>query len=300
MSIKNNTTSLQNLLEMVNNLPNVNEGGSGIELPKLANEGSALDLLSGKELIDSAGNKVTGTFSIDNELSEQDDLIAQIQSVIDTLPEAGGNAESVFLQSKTVTPTTSVQNVIPDDDYDGLSKVTVNAIPNTYVQPKFTKGTTIYTPTTSHQFIAAGTYCTGMQTIEGDANLVADNIKSGVSIFGVSGSYEGSGSSDGGSESNEVCPSLTVISNDVRCDDIFIPQLDGTYKLDQVPMRYGFTLYNVPINKPIILFLYSNFEPAVRDYTNLSILYNGANSNLTFIIKCNSTSPATLELYDND
>lgn len=44
------------------------------------------------------------------------------------------------------------------------------------------------TPGTSNKTIAAGTYLTGAQTIAGDADLIASNIKSGVNIFGVAGS----------------------------------------------------------------------------------------------------------------
>lgn len=56
-----------------------------------------------------------------------------------------------------------------------------------------TKGATTFTPTTTNQTIASGTYLTGVQTIKGDSNLVAGNIKSGISIFGVTGSYSGAG-----------------------------------------------------------------------------------------------------------
>lgn len=58
-----------------------------------------------------------------------------------------------------------------------------------------TKGTATITPTTSNQTIASGTYLTGTQTISGDANLVAGNIKSGTTIFGVTGTYSGGGGS---------------------------------------------------------------------------------------------------------
>lgn len=58
-----------------------------------------------------------------------------------------------------------------------------------------TQGAQTITPSTSAQTIAAGKYLTGAQTIEGDANLVAGNIKDGVTIFGVEGTYEGSGGS---------------------------------------------------------------------------------------------------------
>ena len=50
-----------------------------------------------------------------------------------------------------------------------------------------TKGATTWTPKTSNQTIASGTYLTGTQTIKGDSNLVAANIVSGKSIFGVIG-----------------------------------------------------------------------------------------------------------------
>ena len=52
-----------------------------------------------------------------------------------------------------------------------------------------TKAAATITPGTSNQTIAAGTYLTGTQTIAGDADLVAGNIKSGVNIFGVNGTF---------------------------------------------------------------------------------------------------------------
>ncbi len=44
---------------------------------------------------------------------------------------------------------------------------------------------------------AAGVYATGLVKVAGSANLVAANIKKGVTIFGVTGTYTG-GSSGGG------------------------------------------------------------------------------------------------------
>lgn len=49
------------------------------------------------------------------------------------------------------------------------------------------RGAAAYRPGTADQTIAAGQYLSGAQTIQGDANLRADNIRQGVSIFGVAG-----------------------------------------------------------------------------------------------------------------
>ncbi len=50
------------------------------------------------------------------------------------------------------------------------------------------KAAATYTPTTSDQTIQSGQYLSGAQTVKGDANLQAQYIASGVTIFGVTGS----------------------------------------------------------------------------------------------------------------
>ena len=57
-----------------------------------------------------------------------------------------------------------------------------------------TQAAATITPGTAEKTaVASGTYTTGAVKVAGDANLIASNIKSGVSIFGVAGTYEASG-----------------------------------------------------------------------------------------------------------
>lgn len=88
---------------------------------------------------------------------------------------------NVLTLTKTVSVTPSVTAGYVSAGTAGNSSVSLSATVTT-------KAAATITPGTSNQTIASGTYLTGTQTISGDANLVAGNIKSGVSIFGVAGS----------------------------------------------------------------------------------------------------------------
>ena len=72
-------------------------------------------------------------------------------------------AETVLNQKKSVTPTRSLQRVVNDQGYTGMDEVTVYGVDSSI-----------------------------------DSNIVPSNIKSGVNILGVEGTYAGSGGGGGG------------------------------------------------------------------------------------------------------
>ena len=149
-NIFNNTSNLQALLNIANNLP---EANNGVELPTLINEGSASDLLMDKEFIDSEGKIVIGT-----------------------MPSTAQATPSISIDSNGLITATATQNA---GYVNGGTKSATK-------QLAFQSAKTI-TPTTIDQIIEAGTYCAGAQTIKGDTNLQRKNIKTGVTLFGIKG-----------------------------------------------------------------------------------------------------------------
>lgn len=93
-----------------------------------------------------------------------------------------------------------VEQATPTITVDSSGLITASATQAAGLVPAGTKSVTqqlpvktaqTFVPTTFNQSIPAGAYLTGDQIIQGDGNLVAGNIKNGVSIFGVAGSYKG-------------------------------------------------------------------------------------------------------------
>lgn len=86
----------------------------------------------------------------------EDDAVLNADAITNIAAVASAISPAPNLQDKTVTPTTSKQTITAGSSYDGLGTVTVNAV-----------------------------------TAAIDDNIVAGNIKSGVTILGVTGSYSG-------------------------------------------------------------------------------------------------------------
>lgn len=100
---------------------------------------------------------------------------------------AGGNKVTGNIQAVTATKDGN-RVTVPSGHIASQQVVTVGTA----------KSAATITPGTSDQTIAADTYLSGKQTIKGDANLTAENIKSGVRIFAVTGTFEGSGGGGSG------------------------------------------------------------------------------------------------------
>ena len=198
----------------------------------------------------------------------------------------------------TVTPTLNAQTFHASDaGYQGYSQVTVDGMPNGalktptgsitnstgkvsissgvstsgYIGTNSTKSGSLQlttqaaqtiTPGTTNKTISAYRWLTGTQTIKGDSNLVAGNIKSGTTIFGVTGTYTGSGS---GTTVSTGTLELRAVPGE---SEIWVPRLSGS------SITYGhYTSGNQSISSVILnapFFIYMGLGSAPYIYKDTS------------------------------
>lgn len=126
----------------------------GIILPTLTTPAETSDIRVNKQTIDSNGSIITGT-----------------------LPEVEIATPSITVSSEGLITAQTSQN----------AGIVLSGTKST-TQQLATQSSKIVTPSTAQQTaVSSGKYTTGNIYVAGDSNLVADNIKSGVNIFGVTG-----------------------------------------------------------------------------------------------------------------
>ena len=198
--IANNTEELQELLQLVNELP---EAGSGdpVLQDKTVSPTTAKQTVTPDNGYDGLSSVTVNAMPTAEQATPSVSVSSSGLITASATQTAGyvsagtksGTKQLTTQAAKTITPSRSSQTAVASGVYT-TGAVTVDPIPDTYVQPIAIQAATTYTPTTSNQTIATGTYCFGTQTIEGDPNLLSENIAEGVSIFGVLGSLvSGSG-----------------------------------------------------------------------------------------------------------
>lgn len=193
---------------------------------------SASDVLSGKTFTSSAGLKITGslvpstgTDTSDATASAGDILsgkTAYISSgkVAGSMPMAGSISGQLGVTSGANWSTSDPNRGSGAVSITGVSQTpgytpgfSGNTFSVTVPANRLLKGRTI-TPTTSSQKIAeAEDIAYGSIVVAGDPNLISSNIKSGVSIFGVSGSLvsqSGTNTSDATATASDIAKGKTA------------------------------------------------------------------------------------------
>lgn len=141
---------------------------------------------AGGRLVKESGERMGVKTQIDrisDKVTEQTALIEEIGTILE------GKAAAVpVLQEKTIKPSTAVQEVTPDNGYDGLSKVTVSDIKLQEIMVTPSKFSQLLWPDGGYDGIGGVTVDSVLNC---DANLVPENIADGVRIFGVKGTHKG-------------------------------------------------------------------------------------------------------------
>lgn len=147
---------------------------------------TAGDILSGKTAYVAAG-KVTGTIAS----KSSSNLTASGATVTVPAGYYPSQASKSVATATQATPSITVSSAGLITAKSTQSAGYVSSGTKSATKQLTTQGAQTITPGTSNKTISSGRYLTGTQTIKGDANLVAANIKKGVSIFGVAGTNEG-------------------------------------------------------------------------------------------------------------
>ena len=250
--IEDNTTLLNALKTKAQSLPDGGSSGGDVDLSGVT--AGASDVLYGKVIVGANGLEVVGTMpnkgawnstatsngsvTIPEGYHNGSGKVTVNVASSSTIPSDGNAATSDVRSGKTFysggskktgtmstvtlgTPSIAVSS-------SGLITAEVTHSSSGYVASgtkQATKQMSTFTTTrvtpkaTATTLATAGKYCTSNLVVQGDSNLIAANIKSGVSIFGVTGAYSGGGSYG----------VVTATSSDVSAGYHYVTIADSTF-----------------------------------------------------------------------
>lgn len=248
---------------------------------------TAGDILSGKTAYVAAG-KVTGTIAS----KSSSNLTASGATVTVPAGYYPSQASKSVATATQATPSITVSSAGLITAKSTQSAGYVSSGTKSATKQLTTQGAQTITPGTSNKTISSGRYLTGTQTIKGDANLVAANIKKGVSIFGVAGTNEGEDIVQKVmNEGTAVSTSLDGYSIDVVVGDI----------VHFVIVRHALFAENSDVFY-VKLFVESERDSEKYYHILLADGYNPARSSystVTFYVT-NEGSKVALRAYDQD
>lgn len=154
-------------------------GGGGADLDVIT--AGAGDVLAGKVIVDKEGEPLTGTLALSGNASDAQVLSGQTYYNSDPKTKRTGTMSNRGAVSQALGINGTY--TIPAGYHNGSGKVT---------QSIATMAGQTITPGTSQQTVSSsGKYMTGNVVVNAVSNLTAANIKKGVVVGGVTGTWEG-------------------------------------------------------------------------------------------------------------
>lgn len=189
-NLKTNTTTIQNILETVNALPNAGGGGITPTGTKYITKNGTYNVANYAEANVNVPSTIPASYA---DVSGVTATTADVLSTVKFVPKEGGNPVSGTIPTKSNNDLTPSGATITGPAGYYSSGISKSVATTTKAAPTISKTSTNKLKasyTQSAGYVTSGTVDSNEISASSlDSNLTENNIKNGVTIFGVQGKY---------------------------------------------------------------------------------------------------------------